>query len=156
MDILIRKAENKDISKILDLLSQVLEVHVKARPDLFISGTTKYTFEELSEIIKNNTMTIFVATLDDIVCGYCFCEEKEINSINMKRHKTIYIDDLCVDENIRGKSIGRKLYEYVINYARANNFYNVTLNVWEGNDSAKAFYEKLGMKVKKTEMEQIL
>ena len=34
--------------------------------------------------------------------------------------------------------------------------YEVTLNVWEGNDKAIAFYDSLGMKVKEYQMELIL
>jgi hypothetical protein len=43
----IRLAQEKDIPKIIDLLQQVLEVHAKIRPDIFISGTTKYSFEDV-------------------------------------------------------------------------------------------------------------
>ena len=50
----IRRAEEKDIPKILDLLSQVLELHAALRPDYFIPGTTKYTAEELKTMIGND------------------------------------------------------------------------------------------------------
>lgn len=40
---LIRRAEEKDIPKVIELLNQVLELHAVIRPDIFISGTTKYT-----------------------------------------------------------------------------------------------------------------
>ena len=45
MDITVRRAEIKDIDKVSMLLSEVLELHAKLRPDIFISGTTKYTRE---------------------------------------------------------------------------------------------------------------
>ena len=38
----IRKAEEKDIPRLLALLEQVLQIHAKIRPDIFIPGTTKY------------------------------------------------------------------------------------------------------------------
>ena len=74
----------------------------------------------------------------------------------MKDFTTLYIDDLCVDETKRGLHVGKKLYEYLLDYARKSGCYDVTLNVWEGNDSARGFYEKMGMFVKETQMEIIL
>jgi len=59
--------------------------------------------------------------------------------------KTLYIDDLCVDQNYRGHGIGKKLYEYVVDYAGENGFYNVTLNVWADNTAALKFYESLDL-----------
>ncbi len=155
---MIRRAKDKDIEKILKLLSQVLEIHADLRPDIFISGTTKYTGEQLTEMIKDDSKPIFVATDDnDEVIGYAFCVlEEQPNTANMHYFKTLYIDDLCVDSDARGKHIGKQLYDYVLNYAKENDCYDVTLNVWEGNDSAKSFYEKMGMAVKKTQMEIIL
>ena len=50
---LIRKAEEKDIPRILELLGQVLQIHADIRPDIFIPGTTKYTTDELTELLKN-------------------------------------------------------------------------------------------------------
>ena len=41
-------------------------------------------------------------------------------------------------------------------YAKKNGFYNITLNVWECNPSARSFYDKMGMTVQKTGMEYIL
>lgn len=150
----IRNAQKIDIPQIKNLLSQVLEIHAQIRPDIFISGTTKYTTEELEKIINNKNSPIFVAIDDDKVLGYAFC--KIINqpfSTNMKNFKTLFIDDLCVDQNSRGLKIGQKLFEYVKEFAKQNNCYDITLNVWEGNDSAKKFYQKMGMFVKETQME---
>ena len=48
------------------------------------------------------------------------------------------------------------MYKYVLEYAKSIGCYDVTLNVWEGNDNARAFYEKVGMFVKETQMEVIL
>ena len=147
----------KDIDKVSMLLSEVLELHAKLRPDIFISGTTKYTREELTNIFQNDETPVFVAIDNDEVVGYAFCViKKQPFSTNMVDFKTLHIDDLCVDENCRGKHIGTILYKYVIEYAKSIGCYDVTLNVWEGNDNARAFYEKVGMFVKKTQMEVIL
>ena len=44
----IRKAEEKDILRIIELLGQVLQIHADIRPDIFIPGTTKYTNDEFT------------------------------------------------------------------------------------------------------------
>ena len=68
--------------------------------------------------------------------------------------KTLYIDDLCVDSNARGRHIGTTLFDYVMDFAKQTGCYTVTLNVWEGNDGARHFYEKMGMFVRETQMER--
>jgi ribosomal protein S18 acetylase RimI-like enzyme len=70
--------------------------------------------------------------------------------------KTLYIGDLCVDETLRGQHVGKKLYDYVLAFAKENGFYNVTLNVWSCNEGAMKFYEKCGLKPQKVGMEVIL
>ncbi len=154
----IRRALTKDINDINKLLFQVLEIHRQGRPDLFKNNTKKYTEDELLSIIGDDTKPVFVCVDEnDHVLGYAFCIFKEVVNDNiLKNIKTLYIDDLCVDENARGKCIGKSLYNYVINYAKKKGFYNVTLNVWACNEAAVKFYEGCGLKVKKTEMEFIL
>lgn len=158
MAITVRRAEQRDSERIMQLLSEVLELHAKIRPDIFISGTTKYTQSELADIISSDNTPVFVAADDeDVVQGYAFCIMKQQPfSTNMKSFSTLFIDDLCVDENCRGQRVGTLLFDYVKEYAKARGCYDVTLNVWDGNDSARAFYKKKGMFVKETQMEIIL
>ena len=156
-ELTIRRAKESDILTINKLLYQVLKVHSDARPDLFKPGTKKYTDEELKEILADDKTPIFVAEKDGSVLGYAFCVHQQyINNNNMTDIKTLYIDDLCVDEAARGAHIGKVLYEYVIDYAKKQGYYNVTLNVWADNINAVKFYEKIGLKVQKIGMENIL
>ena len=158
MSLTIRKAENKDTAKVLDLLHQVLEVHADIRPDLFISGTTKYTDEELHAIFAADATPVYVAVYEaDEVLGYAFCVlEEPVESNNQHPHRTLYIDDICVDSAARGQHVATRLYEYVKAEAERLGCYNITLNVWAGNDGAQKFYEAMGMKPRKTMMETIL
>ncbi len=153
----IRRANISDSQNIARLLEQVCKVHADIRPDLFIEGKRKYTEEQLAAIIADDSRPIFVAAdTDGTFAGYCFTVIEEHAGFNEPPHKTLYIDDLCVDENIRGRHVGRDLYRYVCDWARQNGFYNITLHVWEGNDKAKSFYDKMGMKVQLYGMEAIL
>ncbi|MBF0580477.1 GNAT family N-acetyltransferase [Erysipelotrichaceae bacterium RD49] len=152
------KVSSKDIEKIHDLLSQVLNVHHNARPDLFKAGARKYTDEELIEILNDPQRPVFVYENEDgQILGYAFCVlQQHLNNNILTDIKTLYIDDLCVDQNARHQRIGHQLYEYVCNYAAKIGCYNVTLNVWADNTSALKFYESLDLKPQKVGMEKIL
>ena len=154
----IRNAEEKDVQSVLALLKQVLEIHAEIRPDIFISGTTKYTENELHEIfIAENRRTYVAVDDNDSVLGYAFCIIKEQpNAANMVPFTSLFIDDICVDDSVRGQHIGKALFEFVKKVAKELGCYEITLNVWEGNDGAKSFYDKMGMKPKETQMEFIL
>lgn len=154
---MIRFAKEKDIPKIMDLLSQVDLVHHNGRPDIFKIGT-KYSDDELKVLLADKERPILVAVDEnDSVMGYCFCVfEQHINNSVLTDIKTLYIDDLCVDEKLRGKHIGRQLYDAALKLAKENSCYNLTLNVWSCNQSAMRFYESLGLKPQKTGMETII
>ena len=153
----VRRAELKDIPGILDLLVQVDMVHHNGRPDLFKGSATKYNEWELKQILSDPGTPVFVCVEGDKVLGHAFCIHKqEINDNILTDIKTLYIDDICVDENARGKHIGKMLYEYVLSYAKENDYYNITLNVWTCNPGAMKFYESLGFLPQKIGMEMIL
>ena len=154
---MIRKASLKDIPKINDLLRQVNYVHYEKRKDIFKMGN-KYTDKELEALIQNDQRPIFVLTNNqDEVLGYVFCIiEQHLNNQLLTDIKTLYIDDFCVDEICRGQHLGTELYNYVKEYAKSIGCYNITLNVWSLNESAKKFYEHLGLIPQKIKMEDIL
>ena len=154
----IRKAQEKDISRIIELLGQVLQIHAEIRPDIFIPDNTKYTEQELAALLKDEKKPIYVAVNEEDVCmGYAFCQMKEQPfSNNMVQFQSLFIDDLCVDRFARGQHIGESLFDYVKQEAKRMGCYEVTLNVWAGNTSAEKFYEKMGMKTKERQLEYIL
>ena len=154
---MIRRAEKQDIPGIIALLHQVDMVHHVIRPDLFKPYTTKYNEQELEALLDDDSKPIFVYDADSIILGHAFCQITEVKDDKLLQDiKTIYIDDICVDEKARGKHVGKALYEFVHDFAKSIGCYNITLNVWEGNDAALSFYRSMGMKVQKTGMETIL
>ena len=127
---MIRRANEKDIPKIGDLLSQVCLVHHNGRPDIFGVGR-KYSDEELKVLLKDANRPILVSVDDnDEVMGYCF--------------------------GILEQHIGKELYEAAVALARESGCYNLTLNVWSCNPSAIRFYEAQGLLPQKIGMELIL
>jgi ribosomal protein S18 acetylase RimI-like enzyme len=153
---MVRKANKTDIKRIIDLLHQVNMVHYKIRPDLFKPHTTKYNESELEVMLADNQKPIFVYD-DGKIQGYAFCQITEIEGHTLLQDvKTLYIDDICVDEQFRGQHVGKALYEHVYQYAQSIGCHNITLNVWTCNPGAMRFYEKLGMKPYRVGMETIL
>ena len=153
----IRFAQPQDVPGILALLRQVGQVHHNGRPDIFRAGAQKYGASQVLAMLNQFTTPIFVAVEEQTVLGYCFCmvQPHEKDPV-IADHTSLYIDDLCVDENCRGKGIGKALYAAACRYAKGRRCYNVTLNVWSFNESAMRFYEALGMKPQKVGMETIL
>ena len=155
---MIRKAEKKDIARLLELLVQVDMVHHSGRPDIFKGPATKYSAAQLEEILENEDLPVFVyADESDVPLAHAFCVHKQVTGDSVLTDvRTLYIDDICVDEKARGMHIGKALYDYVVDYAEKNGFYNITLNVWTCNPAALKFYEAMGLAPQKICMEKIL
>lgn len=155
---IVRNAEEKDIGRLLELLTQVQAIHVQGRPDLFAGENTKYRAEDLRAILQDASRPVFVAVDGaDVVQGYAFCICQQPNGeSSLQPRKALYIDDLCVDQVRRGEHIGRALYEHVRETAQTSGCYHVTLNVWSLNQTAARFYEKMGLKPLKVTMEALL
>lgn len=154
----IRRAQEKDIDRINELLYQVCMIHHRGRPDLFRAGARKYSRQQLVGILHDEKTPVFAAVDDDDrLMGYAFCMFRETCGDNILQDvRTLYIDDLCVDESLRGKGIGKALYRAVREFALEHGCYNLTLNVWSCNTAARAFYERCGFVPQKTVMEEKL
>ena len=158
---IIRFAIDADTPGIHSLLSQVLELHAAGRPDIFRSGTCKYTDEQIHELIADEERPLFVAVAEDAAPGellaYAICKIEDFGgSNNSQPIRMLYIDDFVVDETARGRHVGTELFEHVKDWAREQGFYNVTLHVWGGNEPARRFYEKMGLRPQYTCMEVVL
>lgn len=154
--VIIRSAETSDLEAVNRLLQEVLRVHHELRPDLFRPIGKKYTDKELTAIFANPETPVFVYEDSGEVQGYMFCQLQRSNPGSMNPCLTLYIDDLCIDPAHRRKGIAKALYDRALDFAREKGCHNVTLHVWEGNDSALSFYKRLGMKTQYTCLESVL
>ena len=152
----IRRATENDIGKISELLVQVCGVHADIRPDIFENGGAKYTAEELAGIINCESSPVFVCECDGAVCGYAFLRIMKEGGGARRSLTTLYLDDLCVDSNMRKSGVGSALFEYVRQFAKDIGAHNLTLHVYEGNDAAISFYRSHGMKTQYYALEEII
>ena len=157
-EIKVRRAEKRDIPRVLELLTQVCMVHHNGRPDIFKADSQKYHAEELELLFEDETRPVFVGVDEhDRVLGYGFCVLVDYSGSNVQVERTeLYLDDLCVDESARGNGVGSVIFDYIRSYAKEIGCYHLTLNVWACNPGAMAFYESKGMEMLKKEMEIVL
>lgn len=157
-NITVRRALPEDYEVIGRLLYEISAQHHEGRPDLFAEASTKYNREAYLELLKDEHEIIFSACIDDgTVVGYMICQliEQGANPV-LCDIKTLYIDDLCVDKAYRSCHVGQHLMEAAEVYAKEIGCHNLTLNVWEFNEGARAFYEKLGYGTQRRYMEKVL
>jgi acetyltransferase, GNAT family len=154
----IRLAQPKDIPDLLRLLEQILSVHHQARPDIFKEEGSKYSGQDLENLMMQEQTPIFVyENSDGQILGHLFVTIKEVtDNPVLQPIKTLFIEDLCVDQAARGQKIGDQLYQFAVSYAKEIGCYNLTLNVWNDNEGALRFYQRQGMKPQETVMETII
>ena len=148
------QAKNRHIPGMLRLLEQVGEVHHQIRPDIFRTGALKYDEKALLELLADSSRPIFIAQQEEDVVGYCFCVFKDYRGSGVQTDRVeLYIDDLCVEETCRSKGIATALFAHVTAFARERNCAFISLNVWQGNQQAQKFYERMGLSPRCTIME---
>lgn len=153
----IRLANTDDIPAIENLLEQILEVHHKARPDLFKAEGKKLDAAGLEALMTDETKRIFVYQ-DDTgrLLAHLFLSIEESKEEIFVPRKTLFIDDLCVDKAARGQHLGQAMLEHARKFAKEQGCYNLTLHVWNDNKGALRFYEREGFKPQYTVMEELL
>lgn len=88
-NLLIRRAEGKDIPVLEQLLEQIANVHADARPDLFVHGSQKYYKDELSRLIRE-------AEEDDAFNGISSIEH---NAEPTSKGENFKINDISKEKN---------------------------------------------------------
>lgn len=140
----IRDMESKDHPEIDRLMKELHELHVKGRPDLYTELEHPYSREEFEKIVSDPEIIAILAEEKSVVIGLCIGTLRKKSG--MVEMKTMYIEDLIVDRNFRGKGIASQLYEEMEERGRNTGAKRLDLMVWEFNSDAKRFYEKQGMR----------
>ena len=119
---MIRKAEEKDAPRVLELLREIAALHHAGRPDIFSGADPKYDEAALCEKFGRENERIFVSVDEnDRVNGYVMCvlQEKDDPFYTQRPYRTLYVDDLCVDKAARRRGVGRALMDRAVEEARA-------------------------------------
>ena len=124
------------------------------RPDLFIDMEYPYSITELEKIIEDDKVISVLAESCGEILGLCIVTIR--NKSGMVEKKIAYMDDLCVDDSVRGRGIGKKLFLFVSNEAKKRDAERLDLMVWSFNNRALSFYEELGMQTQRYILEKEL
>ena len=146
MQVIVEIPKIEEFNRVNELATQVHELHVNWRPDLFFRVEEVICKEEFEEMIKEKE--IVVAKIEEKIVGYMTFTIKEKKNTGMRDRKQLQIEAICVEKEERGKGIGTSLLKYVKEYGKENECTDLYLTVNEENEGAIKAYEKFGFKVK--------
>jgi len=156
MDITVRPANEEDHPAVERLLRQIAQLHADLRPDVFRPASQKYDTARYCGLLRDPDTPVLVAQDGrGEVLGYAMLQVKAVaegHPVLLPR-QMLYVDDLCVDETARGLGVGALLMEAVRALAKSRGITKIELNVWECNEGALAFYERLGFATQRRGLE---
>lgn len=114
-------------------------MHYENRKDIFVKRTNEKLRKDLINVLKNLDEIILVVENNDVIIGYVKFK------YTTKVTKSIWIDEIIIDDDYKKKGYGKKLIKEVTKFAEKNNCKRIELNCWFFNRDALKFYEKLGL-----------
>ena len=142
----IRKMKIDDYEEVKNLQMQVYKLHLKNRPDIYFKTQSFFNFEYFLEQLNDDNTLNFVCHDGGKVVGIILASFKKPSKVPfIKKRKVVYVDSIVVDKYYQHKGVGTKMFNYLSNFAKKNNVESIELNVWNFNESAKEFYNHLGM-----------
>jgi GNAT superfamily N-acetyltransferase len=135
MEINIRRAVRKDCARLLELV-QELAVYEKAPDEVTVSLAH---FEE-SGFGENPVWWAFVAETAGRIEGFALYYIR----YSTWKGQRMYLEDILVTERLRGKGIGKELFDRLIIEARDKGLNAIVWQVLEWNEPAINFYKKYG------------
>lgn len=132
MNTLIRKATSNDMQDVFNLIVE-LAIYEKA-PNEVINSPQQLVNDGFGQ---HPLFICFVAELEGKIIGM---------SLNYIRYSTwkgpvLYLEDLIVTDSMRGKGIGKELFQHTLNYAKENGFKRLQWQVLDWNQPAINFYQ---------------
>lgn len=140
----IRKLTLQDYDAADRLMQHLHNLHFEARPDLYVAKEHPYSLEEYEEKVTSEQFISLAAEEDGEVVGICFVELRDRSL--MVEMPVAMMNALCVDEAHQRKGVATKLFEEATKLAREAGAKRLDLMLWGFNNTARAFYEKIGMK----------
>lgn len=151
MSVNIRLAKETDYEAVVKIMSQVQQMHVQWRPDIYKYNDKLFTQEIFADILKGDTF--FVAESNNIVVGVLEITFRYIESPAHVTRDVIFIDTMAIDEGYRGKGIGHKMFEFLKAMKTEKKMDGIELQVNSRNIAAYEMYKKYGFTEKSINME---
>ena len=137
-NILIRSATEKDVPAILSLIKELANYEK-------LSDQVIATEDELKKVLfdENDFVEVLVAEYGEQIIGQALFFK---NFSTFLGKPGIYLEDLFVKPDMRGKGIGKALLDKIISIAKERNYGRVEWSVLDWNETAIDFYKKIGAK----------
>ena len=157
MSITVRTAKRNELECVNELRKMVNEIHVNGRPDVFRQGFCDELRQHVYDKFDAGNSDVLVSIMDNIICGFAVVEyiEKPQSSFNNSR-KFYHVEEFGVDENVRRKGVATALISFMKEDALRRGLKKFELDMWEFNDGALSFYEKVGFKTYRRYMDMDL
>ena len=143
MEYIIRKATFDDLEELRELYLALEEDGVRYQPEHFVIG--ERTDEFFKSIFDSDNQDILVADIDGKAIGFVhvmILEQKKVSCL--KPQSVVYLQDLCVREDMRSKGIGATLIRASKDYGKEHNVDFIRTQVFPGNVDGMRFYERNG------------
>lgn len=142
-NMIIRKATMQDLPALRALYLALEEDGVKYQPEHFVIG--ERTDEFFRNIFDSDSQDILVADIDGEAIGFVhvmIIPQKKVSCL--KPQTVIYMQDLCVREDMRNGGIGAKLVRAAKDYGKEHGVDFIRTQVFPGNVDGMRFYERNG------------
>lgn len=108
--------------------------------------------EVIEEVIESPYHDILMAQEDGELVGMVF-----VSVVILNLSRNVYMEDLVVDEECRGKGVGGQLLEAVENWGRQKGCRRLefTSSSKDGKVGARGFYESHGAQVRETDVYRV-
>ncbi|MBK7291326.1 MAG: GNAT family N-acetyltransferase [Chitinophagaceae bacterium] len=133
MDIKIRRAIKEDCPRLLELVTE-LAVYEKAPNEVTV--TLDHFIE--SGFGNNPVWWAFVAEEDGVIHGFALYYIR----YSTWKGQAMYLEDIIVTESMRGKKVGKLLFDQLIEEAKEKKLHRIVWQVLEWNEPAINFYKK--------------
>lgn len=136
MNITVNFATTADLETLADLLAELFTLESDFRPE------REKQLRGLRLILENPQIgQLFVLRVDREIAGMA---NALITVSTAEGRSVVLLEDVIVKAAFRGRKLGRRLVEHVLNWAAAEGMPRVTLLADRDNAPALAFYERLG------------
>lgn len=132
----IRKAIRKDSKGFLKLLVSLADFE-------HLDPPTKEAQRRILRDVFSKRINLFIASLDNVAAGYALYFYTYSSFL---ARPTLYLEDIFVSQDLRGKGIGKKLFLKCVSEAVKRGCGRMEWSVLTWNKNAIEFYEKLGAK----------
>ena len=150
-DVVIRCAEATDYDGVEAIMKGVQQLHVDWRPDIYKPADTVYPRDYFERLVAEKRL--LVAEVDGTIVGLLSFMYRHIESDKQVTRNVIFVDDLAVKTEYRGRGIGTQLLNQMKEKVTVEHLDGLELQVNARNIAARKMYEKFGFTEKSINLE---